>query len=151
VGQNFSYFVFKTREELRGYFRGVRASLASEGMLFLDIFGGWEAHSLDTEEKDLDDFTYVWDQVRYDPITHDTRFYIHFEFPDGTRMPRAFTYDWRFWTIPEVREILKEAGFEGTEVYWEGTERDTGDGNGVFRRAERTQNCAGWIAYIVAF
>jgi SAM-dependent methyltransferase len=158
VGQNFSYFVFKTRDELRGYFQSVRRSLAADGVLVLDIFGGWESHALEIEEKevepeerDIDDFVYVWEQDRYDPITHDTRFFIHFRFWDGSEMRKAFTYNWRLWSIPEVREILTEAGFGSTEVYWEGTDRETGEGNGVFRRTERQQNCPGWIAYIVAF
>jgi SAM-dependent methyltransferase len=149
VGQNFSYFVFKTREELRDYFKSVRSSLAPGGIFVVDIFGGSDAQSLDVEEKDVDGFVYVWDQVSYDPITHTTKFHIHFRFKDGTWLRRAFTYDWRFWTIPEVREVMLEAGFRETEVYWEGTEGDTGEGNGVFRRTARTENCPGWIAYIV--
>lgn len=151
VGQNFSYFVFKTRAELLGYFRAVRSSLAKDGVFIVDIFGGWESQSLDVEEKWVEDeFIYIWEQKKYDPITHDTRFCIHFRFPNGREMRRAFTYDWRFWTIPEVRELLEEAGFRRTEVYWEGTDHKTGDGNGVFRRTKRIQNCPGWIAYIVA-
>jgi SAM-dependent methyltransferase len=157
VGQNFSYFVFKTRDELRGYFENVRKSLATDGVLILDIFGGSDSQSLDIEEKDVEpedddaeDFIYIWDQVSHDAITHSTRFDISFRFEDGREMKRAFTYDWRLWSIPEVRETLIEAGFAHTEVYWEGTDHETGDGNGVFRRAERVQNCPGWIAYIVA-
>lgn len=159
VGQNFSYFVFKTRDELRGYFKHVKESLAPEGILILDIFGGSDSQSLDIEEKDVEpdddedfeEFVYIWDQISHDAITHETRFDISFRFEDGKEIKRAFTYDWRLWSIPEVREILAEAGYERSEVYWEGTDHETGDGNGVFRRAERVENCPGWIAYIVAY
>lgn len=147
---NFSYMVFHERTELVRYFRGVRASLASRGVFILDIFGGWDAQALKVETRRRPGFTYVWDQAGFDPITHRTRFHIHFRFPDGTEMRRAFTYDWRLWTIVEVREALAEAGFRRSVVYWEGTDRKTGRGNGVFRRTEKQESCPGWIAYIAA-
>ncbi|MFN8547562.1 MAG: class I SAM-dependent methyltransferase [Candidatus Eisenbacteria bacterium] len=85
AAMNFSYFVFKTREELRGYFQSVRDSLDAGGICVVDIFGGWEAQQLTTETKKLDGFRYQWQQVRFDPITHDTLFYIHFRFPTAPR------------------------------------------------------------------
>ena len=69
---------------------------------------------------------------------------------DGTRLRRAFRYEWRLWTVPEIRELLAEAGFTHTEVYWEGTDLKTRKGNGVFRRTSRVESCPGWVAYIVA-
>jgi cyclopropane fatty-acyl-phospholipid synthase-like methyltransferase len=151
VAMNFSYFIFKKRPELVDYFRRVRHSVRRRGLFVVDIFGGWEAQALRTETKRLPGFTYYWQQVRYDPITHETLFHIHFRLRDGRWIRRAFTYDWRLWTIPEVREAMEEAGFRGTEVYWEGTDHATGEGNGVFRRAEKATNCPGWIAYVVGY
>ena len=34
-------------------------------------------------------------------------------------MDNAFTYEWRLWAIPEVLEMLKEAGYAKSRVYWE--------------------------------
>jgi SAM-dependent methyltransferase len=150
VALNFSYFVFKTRPELLGYFRSVKRSLAPRGLFCLDIFGGWESEALRTETRRKKGFTYVWEQTAFDPITHEVRFAIHFRFRDRREMKRAFTYDWRFWTIAEVRELLQEAGFRRSEVYWEGTDRSTLKGNGIFRRTDHAESCPGWIAYIVA-
>jgi len=147
---NFSYFVFPTRAQLRSYFRSVRRSLTPGGLFVLDIFGGWEAQALTTETRRRGGFTYIWEQVSFDPLSHRVRFHIHFRLRGGRELRRAFTYDWRFWTIPEVRELLHEAGFGSAEVYWEGTERGTGKGNGVFRRIRKASSCPGWIAYIVA-
>ena len=61
---------------------------------------------------------------------------------------RAFSYDWRMWTIPEIREAMADAGFKATHVYWEGTARN-GLGNGVFTRKARGESCQAWIAYVV--
>jgi SAM-dependent methyltransferase len=151
AAMNFSYFVFKDRKTLQKYFEGVRKSLAPGGMLALDIFGGSNSQAEITEKKRLNGFTYVWEQVRFDPISHEVLFHIHFRFHGGGGISRAFVYDWRLWSIPEVREVLREAGFRTVEVYWEGTESDTGEGDGVFRLTRRTTNHPGWIAYIVAW
>ena len=56
---------------------------------------------------------------------------IHFKFPDGSKIKRAFSYTWRLWTAPELRDMLLDAGFRNVTVYWEG-EDDNGEGNGEF-------------------
>ena len=151
VAFNFSYFVFKTRDLLLQYFSRVHRTLAHGGIFVIDIYGGLEAQRAQEESTDQDEgFTYVWDQTHYNPITGDYLCDIHFDFPDGTRMKKAFTYDWRLWHLPEVVEILRDAGFRDPVVYWEGTDNDTGGGNGVFRRSIRGDDSISWIAYIAA-
>ena len=92
-------------------------------------------------------FTYVWDQNTFDAITHDVTNFIHFEFQDGTKLKRAFRYDWRFWTMPELREVLEEAGFSKVHVYWDTSEDDEQD---AYRLRTRAPNQPGWLAYLVA-
>ena len=91
--------------------------------------------------------TYTWHQKSFDPITHDASYGIHFKFKDGKVMKDAFTYDWRLWTIPEVRDAMKEAGFPESCVYWE-TEHK-GEGTGEYIRMENGDNAYAWVAYIV--
>jgi SAM-dependent methyltransferase len=155
---NFSYCIFKTRDLLRQYFENARAGLAPDGILVLDLFGGTETIDILEEERDVDDadFTYVWDQDRYNPITNEILCYIHFNFPDSSKLERAFTYDWRLWTIPEVRELLTEAGFSKVHVYWEEFEEsddeddDELEGTGRYQDVEEVENQESWVIYIVA-
>jgi len=149
--QNFSYFVFKQRAELLEYFESARRDLAPGGIFVLDIYGGPEAMEEMEEVRKIDEgFTYVWDQHRYVPATGEYEAHIHFRFPDGTEMLRAFSYDWRLWTLPEVKDALLDAGFKRVDSYWEGTDSDGESGNGVFRRSERGENCASWVTYLIA-
>ena len=150
LAMNFSYFLFKTRESLGGYFRKVHASLVDDGLFLLDCYGGSDSFAELEEERDCDGFTYVWDQRVYNPITGEAINHIHFRFPDGTEMKDAFTYHWRLWTLPELRELLSEAGFRDVVVYWEGSDEETGEGNGEFTPTVRGEACDGWIAYLVA-
>jgi SAM-dependent methyltransferase len=146
---NFSYWVFKTRALMRRYFRGVRRSLARDGVFFLDAFGGYDAYRVMRETTNHRGFTYVWDQAHYSPVTGDLRCHIHFRFPDGSKLQQAFTYEWRLWSLPEIRELLAEAGFRRSTVYWEGTAAN-GRGNGEFSAEAVGEADAGWVAYIVA-
>jgi len=61
----------------------------------------------------------------------------------------VFTYDWRFWMLPEIKDLLLEAGFSEVKTYWEGDDED-GGGNGVFTEAKDAENCDAWVTYIGA-
>jgi len=146
---NFSYWIFQTRPLMLEYFRKIRDSLKSDGIFFLDAFGGYEAFEEMKEKTKYKNFTYIWEQARYSPVTGEMDCYIHFKFPDKSKMKRAFSYTWRLWTLPEILELLTEAGFRNPTVHWEGTDED-GEGNGVFKPDSQGEADAGWIAYIVA-
>ena len=150
MATNFSWWGLKTREELAGYFRNCRESLHDEGLLMLDCYGGPEAQQAQIEPRGLDGFDYLWDQDRYNPITGETRCFIHFDFPDGSRLEKAFSYDWRLWTLPEVRDLLAECGFRKVVVYWEGTDKE-GEPNGVFKPSLTGDSAPAWVAYVLAF
>lgn len=145
---NFSFCTFDTRDALDGYLALAHRVLEEDGLFLCDLYGGTEAIVPSTEERDCNGFTYIWEQESYDPITHRTRGHIHFEMPDGSRLERAFSYDWRLWTIPEVRDSLEAASFAETLVYWEEVD-DDGVGTGEFRRTEEEENQEGWLVYIV--
>jgi len=145
---NFSYWVFRDRRTMVRYFRRVHAALAADGILFLDAFGGYEALREMRESTRHRNFTYIWDQAGYDPITGDYLCKIHYKFSDGSTLREAFVYHWRLWMLPELIEMLTAAGFRVT-VYWEGTAPD-GGGNGIFKPAIRGEADACWIAYLAA-
>jgi SAM-dependent methyltransferase len=146
---NFSYFMFKTRDELRRYFASCREALNDDGVLFIDAFGGPEAISVQKEKTKYDYFTYIWDQAEFNPVNSNIVCHIHFKFPDGSKIKRAFTYDWRMWTLPELRELLLEAGFSTARVYWEGEDED-GEGNGEFTETEIATPDMAWVCYVIA-
>lgn len=160
LAMNFSYWLFKTRDQMRAYFRTVRDSLADDGVFFLDHYGGSETMTEMVEKRDIEPgkgrkFVYEWDQASYNPITGDMTCRIHFRFPDRTRMKNAFEYHWRLWTLPEIRELLSEAGFSRVTVYWEGDELDkkgepTGEGSGEFSPSETGSADPAYISYITA-
>lgn len=150
AAMNFSYFFFKERTKLKAYFAKVYKDLKKDGIFILDCFGGSMTQEPNEENTKHRSFTYYWDQEGYDPVSGEAKFYIHFKRKgEGFVREKVFTYDWRLWSIPELRDILTEVGFKGVDVYWEGTKKN-GTGDGVFKKVTKGEHCEAWIAYVVA-
>ena len=147
---NFSWWGFKSRDELAGYFGNCLASLKPEGMLVLVCYESSDTQLPQEEERELDGFSYIWDQDGFNPVTQEIRCLIHFDFPDGSRLKRAYRYDWRLWSLAETRDLLAEVGFRKTVVYWETADRD-GEPSGVFRPSKTGDLAPAWVAYILAY
>jgi SAM-dependent methyltransferase len=158
---NFSYCVFKDRPTLRSYFKAVHDSLLDEGMFILDLFGGTEAVTTNRETRKIDAFTapdgtkiprftYIWEHEHYNVVTHDILCHIHFKVRGYRKWEKAFTYDWRLWTLPEVRELLLEAGFSDCGIYIHGWTND-GESDENYRLRTNYENAEGWIAYVVGW
>lgn len=152
VAFNFSYQVFKTRRQLLEYFKKVCEGLSPQGAFFLDIFGGTESRKELEEETEFDHHSYYWDCDQYNPITHETTYHIHFKYK-GKKCKKVFSYDWRLWSIAELRDIMIDAGFSRSLAYWEGENEEEGgeeegEGNGEFYLSENEENCESWVTYL---
>lgn len=158
---NFSYWIFHERATLLSYFTKAREQLAPDGLLLLDFMGGGDCHMRCTDRnrrnlKGFGPFTYLWEHAEVEPIAGRTVCKIHFEFPPTSSRPRrikpmrnAFVYDWRLWGVRELCDILTDAGFNGTRVFWEGEKAD-GSGNGIFRESRTGTPDRSYVGYIVA-
>ena len=145
---NFSYFGFKKRSELLEYFKASYQALSEQGVLILDCFGGPSCMEPNIHETEFEDFSYYWDQDSFDPLTHEAQFYIHFKRKGEKRREQVFSYDWRLWSLAEIKDLLEEVGFKKVDFYWEGNEED-GSGNGVFEKVTKGERCEAWVAYVV--
>lgn len=150
---NFSYWLFKERKQLKRYFKRVRNQLQDDGIFFLDAYGGYDSYKEIVEKREIKAdgtrFTYIWEQEKYEPISGHLICHIHFKFEDGSSLKRAFSYDWRLWSLPEIRDLLDEAGFSRVTVYWQGFD-ENGEPDGVFVPVTEGEADAGWICYISA-
>lgn len=157
---NFSWWVFHRRADLVAYLRAAHAGLNAGGVLVLNAFGGVRAERALTERTrkrasnapdgtHVPAFTYVWEQARFNALNRNLLAWIHFELKDAPRMARAFVYDWRMWTLPELREAALEAGFREIEVWSEGWDAKRRTHTGTLHRRAKLDNDDCWIAYCV--
>ena len=155
---NFSYCIFKSRVLLKQYFQSAFRALKPGGVLVMDIFGGSGALEYNLEEREVDtedfdgnpipEFEFIWEQARYNVVTAEILCHIHFKVPGFKKMKKAFTYDWRLWTVPELQDLLEEVGFSSSVVYGHGWDKD-GESDGIYRRRTFMENEEGWLAYVV--
>ena len=151
VAFNFSYFIFKERNVLLNYFKQVKKNMGPESIFMVDIFGGEECRQELEEETEHEGHTYFWDCDSYNPLTEEVQYYIHFKTHHDNKVYReAFSYNWRHWSVGEIKDIMKDAGFENVVTYWEG-EDDDGTGDGNFYQSNDEENCESWVTYIMAY
>ena len=146
---NFSYWIFHERALLLSYFKAVRKALRPDGLFFMDAMGGTDVPMADDNAREEDGFTYRWEHVDYNALTNNLRCAIHFEFDDGSSIENAFFYDWRLWSLPEIKELLTEAGFGRVRFLFEKLD-DDGDDTGIYFEPKVEDNEGLWWAYIVA-
>lgn len=146
---NFSYCCFKERASILRYAKAVRNKLRPDGIFVMDVLGGPDSMNPQIDEHDHGDFVYRWEQSFFDPLTHEMECHIHFDFPDGSKLEPAFSYEWRLWTMPELTDILLEAGYSAIHRLWEKTD-EQGEGTGRFSEPKRVENWDQWWTYIVA-
>jgi SAM-dependent methyltransferase len=150
---NFSVFEFHERHELLRYFKAALQSLDRTGTLFLEVAGGpgFLQASLEKQIKRIQGLgrvTHAWEQSQFDPITGLNDYAIHFKLPDGSWINHAFTYHWRIWGIPDLRDALREAGFKRSVVLWEKAD-SSGAPLHEFLPAEEAPNHEFYIAYVI--
>lgn len=148
---NFSYFIFKERQQLKEYFISAFKHLKKDGVFFIDLFGGFEAQKVLEEKTDRGKFYYYWDCLSFNPINHHVKFAIHFKLKKkkSPKIENVFEYDWRLWSMPELKDLLVEAGFKNVHCLWEGDD-SKGGGNGDFFISTKEDNCESWVAYLAA-
>jgi len=153
---NFSTFIYHDRASLKRYFQSARRGLRRNGLLVIDVYGGPGAMKTGTQSRQVPasgqapGFTYLWEQRSFDPVTYKTQCRIHFELADGQRVDSAFTYHWRLWTLPELTELMIEAGFRTSRVWCDRFDQEAGASDGVYRPTLRMPARDDWVAYVVA-
>lgn len=150
VAFNFSYYIFKERQQLLRYFKTAKKSLHKEGMLCMDVLGGEDCFTPNTTTTEHDDHDYIWELNQFNVINHHLDYSIHFFDKKKKKLHKdVFQYDWRLWSISELTDLLKEAGFEKVHVYMEGEDGE-GGGNGKFKISKNSEFCESFVGYIIA-
>lgn len=123
---NFTIGEFHERSRLLAYLRHARARLQPGGIFACDLYGGVDAYQTGTLDEDRlgpggERIRYTWEQVTACPLSARVVNAMHFRVrPSRGRayaLPRAFEYDWRLWSPPELRDALLEAGFRHVAFY----------------------------------
>ncbi|KAL8496377.1 hypothetical protein ACS0TY_020188 [Phlomoides rotata] len=158
---NYSCCCLHSRKELIIYFKHALSALSKKGGIFaMDLYGGTSSEGVLRLQRRFPNFTYVWEQAEFDIIQRKTRISLHYNLHKQKRKIRnAFSYSWRLWSLPEVKDCLEEAGFRSVH-FWirsmpdsEQIRRTDGFSAGrdvKYEEATSFQQQDSWNAYVVA-
>ncbi len=148
---NFPIGYHHTRADLLTYLRHARACLLPRGVLVFDTYLGRDAFTPSEVDQDLPGgVTYTWEQREADPLTGRVLNAMHFSVKRGPAIRDAFTYDWRLWSVPELRDALLESGFAAVEAYSRLGDAIDGQGRLLVRQAEPDDLEDNDVVYMVA-
>lgn len=156
---NFPVGYFHTRAALVGYLKHARSLLNANGVFVCDLYGGSDAYTTGITRKALRSpdgtrVSYKWEQRSADPTTARVTNALHFKLPArGARKAReikdAFVYDWRLWSIPELRDAAAEAGLTDMQIYNRLADALDSDGNVYVRPIDSGADLDDpWVVYI---
>ncbi|CAL5426326.1 unnamed protein product [Camellia sinensis] len=116
---NYSCCCLHSRIDLLSYFKHARNALSRKGGIFvMDLYGGTSSELELRMQRKFPNFTYVWEQAGFDIIQRKTRISLHFHLQKQQKKLRhAFSYSWRLWSLPEIKDCLEEAGFQSVH-FW---------------------------------
>lgn len=118
---NFAVCELRDRASLMTYLRSTLVRLEARGVLVADLYAGSSSLLRGTSSQTIDTpdgpVVYTWEQREVDPLSGLVTCAMHFDGPGGQRLEDAFVYQWRLWSIPELRDAMREAGFASTEVH----------------------------------
>ena len=129
---NFSIGYIHSRKALDDYFVASRRRCADGGVFVCDTYGGPGAFRLGGLQRRFDCdggdvLHYYWAHESADPITAMVENSVSFRIERAGEIieefRRAFTYRWRLWSIPELRESMLDAGFSTVSVHEDVTVR----------------------------
>nr|XP_043610593.1 uncharacterized protein LOC122582285 [Erigeron canadensis] len=158
---NYSCCCLHSRHELVLYFKHALSTLSKQGGIFvMDLYGGTSSECELRMERRFPSFTYTWEQAGFDIIQRKTRISLHFTLQkhQKKKLRHAFSYSWRLWSLPEIKDCMEEAGFRSVH-FWIRQMPDSGniksmDGFGEgrdikYEEATSFQQQDSWNAYIV--
>lgn len=123
---NYSIGEIGERTELVEYLRASRRRLRHGGLFACDTYGGESAFRTGVLERRHPGpggtiLHHVWEQRAADALTARVVNALHFRIErDGEIVAEqhdAFVYRWRLWSVPELVDALREAGFARTSVH----------------------------------
>ncbi|XP_031286011.1 uncharacterized protein LOC116144708 [Pistacia vera] len=158
---NYSCCCLHKRADLVLYFKHALGALSKKGGIFvMDLYGGTSSEQKLRLQRRFANFTYVWEQAEFDIVERKTRISLHFHLQKQQKKLRhAFSYSWRLWSLPEIKDCLEEAGFQSVH-FWlrempDTQENRSTEGFGVaqdakYEEVRSFQQKDAWNAYIVA-
>nr|CAD1838557.1 unnamed protein product [Ananas comosus var. bracteatus] len=157
---NYSCCCLQKRRDLVLYFKHALEALSKNGGIFvMDLYGGTSSERKLRLQRRFSNFTVIYlEQAEFDVVHRRTRISLHFHLGRKKALRHAFSYDWRLWSLPEIKDCLEEAGFKSIHIWIrkmpntqevENTEEYNAGADIKYEEFSSFQQQDAWNAYIV--
>lgn len=150
LAPNTSICLLKPRSQLLQYLSRCRATLKPRGIMVIDVYAGPDAHRTGVDRIVCDDFVCLWEQSAFNAATNEAMNKVHFLFSDGSRIADAFVYHMRMWSLAELSDALRDAGFRCSCVYRK-TSDLSADAESLVSPVQTADVPESWEAYVAGF
>jgi SAM-dependent methyltransferase len=111
---NYSHFLLTKRKDLVKYFKNVKSNLNTKGMLLMDFFGGAHVYDYHTHNNLSEIYKYIGEQMNI--LNNITVISLNFK-NDKNNFEPFFKYNFRVYTLIELKEALEDAGFNKFKIF----------------------------------
>jgi hypothetical protein len=111
---NYSHFLLHKRKDLVKYFTNVKVNLNTKGLFIMDFFGGSHVFNYHTHNNLTDHYKYIGQQINI--LNNVTHISLNFKTKSDKFEP-LFQYDFRVYSLIEIKEALEEAGFNKFVIF----------------------------------
>lgn len=160
---NFATCELHAREALVAYLSRARQRLTPGGVFVCDLYAGpgaWRTGDTRVVHPPLPELptyrvAYTWRQREADLVNGLVSNAIDFEIVNARgvavhELVNAFTYHWRLWSIPELRDAMAQAGFGEVDVYPDSPEAVDADGVAYLNPMDFLETKSSTVVYVCA-
>jgi SAM-dependent methyltransferase len=110
---NYSHFLLNKRSELVKYFSNVRRNI-NRGLFIIDFYGGLHTYSEHRHNNQSDFYEFHNEQMNI--LDNVSNSHLRYKTKEG-KLETLFTYNFRVYSIIELREALEDSGFDNFKIY----------------------------------
>jgi len=112
---NYSHFLLTKRRDLLTYFSNVYKSLDPKGIFILDFYGGSHIYEDHKYAKEKSQHFYQFSGKQMNILNNQSKCSLNYKV--NKKFIPHFSFDFRIYSIIEMREALEEAGFKKFKLH----------------------------------
>jgi hypothetical protein len=113
---NYSHFLLPTRKQILKYFQNVVLNLESKSVFILDFYGGSHIFSDHKYQHNKSSDFYEFSGKQMNILNNQSKCSLNYKIKKNKYKP-MFSFNFRIYSIIELREALEEAGFNEFKLY----------------------------------
>ncbi len=132
---NYSHFLLQKRKEIFKYFSNMVQNLQTKGIFILDFYGGSHIFTDHKYQRSKSSSFYEFSGKKMNILNNQSACSLNYKIKKNKYKP-MFSFNFRIYSIIELREALEEVGLNGFKLYIKEIEGDDEDDYSEYQEVE---------------